>query len=74
MIRLSETARLAIERHAEEMYPHECVGLLIGRLDDSQKLVDQIFAAQNTWNADVGLTDVEHEHSLRDRFYLDPRE
>jgi proteasome lid subunit RPN8/RPN11 len=74
MITLSEPARQAIERHAEETYPHECVGLLIGRLDDKHKLVEEIFAAQNTWNADVGLTDAEHEHSLRDRFYLDPRD
>lgn len=74
MITLSELARHAIERHAEETYPHECVGLLIGRFEDGHKTVEQIFAAQNTWNADVGLTDAEHEHSLRDRFYLDPRE
>jgi proteasome lid subunit RPN8/RPN11 len=74
MIVLSDNARRAIERHAEETYPHECVGLLIGRLDGEQKSVEEIFAAQNTWSADVGLTDAEHEHSLRDRFYLDPRD
>jgi proteasome lid subunit RPN8/RPN11 len=74
MIALSEAARRAIERHAEETYPHECVGLLIGRLDGEQKSVEEIFVAQNTWSADVGLTDAEHEHSLRDRFYLDPRD
>jgi proteasome lid subunit RPN8/RPN11 len=74
MITLSEQARRAIERHAEEAYPYECVGLLIGRFEDEHKSVEEIFAAQNTWNADVGLTNAEHEHSLRDRFYLDPRE
>jgi proteasome lid subunit RPN8/RPN11 len=74
MITLSELARQAIERHAQETYPHECVGLLIGRIEDQQKTVEQIYAAQNTWNADVGLTGAEQEHSLRDRFYLDPRE
>jgi proteasome lid subunit RPN8/RPN11 len=74
MIVISENARRAIERHAEESYPHECVGLLIGRLDGDQKLVEDIFAAQNTWDASVGLTDAEHEHSLRDRFYLEPRD
>jgi proteasome lid subunit RPN8/RPN11 len=74
MIVLSKTARQAIERHAEESYPYECVGLLIGRLDGEHKSVAEIFAAQNTWSADVGLTDSEHAHSLRDRFYLDPRD
>jgi proteasome lid subunit RPN8/RPN11 len=74
MIVLSDNARRAIQQHAEESYPHECVGLLIGRLDGAHKSVEEIFAAQNTWSADVGLTDAEHQHSLRDRFYLDPRD
>jgi proteasome lid subunit RPN8/RPN11 len=74
MIILSNAARAAIARHAEAAYPHECVGLLIGRLVDGRKTVEEIVPAQNTWNADVGLTATEHEHSLRDRFYLDPRD
>jgi proteasome lid subunit RPN8/RPN11 len=74
MIILSENARQAIARQAEESYPHECVGLLIGRLEGGRKMVEEIFPAQNTWSASVGLTATEHEHSLRDRFYLDPRD
>jgi proteasome lid subunit RPN8/RPN11 len=74
MITLSEGAKQAIARHAESTYPHECVGLLIGRLEDGRKIVEDVYLAQNTWSADVGLTAAEHEHSLRDRFYLDPRD
>jgi proteasome lid subunit RPN8/RPN11 len=74
MITLSESARRDIEQHAAESYPHECVGLLIGRLAGNHKQVTAIFRAQNTWSAEVGLTNAEHEHSLRDRFYLDPRD
>jgi proteasome lid subunit RPN8/RPN11 len=74
MITLSEHARQAIARHAESTYPHECVGLLIGRIESRRKIVEDVYAAQNTWSADVGLTSAEHEHSLRDRFYLDPRD
>jgi proteasome lid subunit RPN8/RPN11 len=74
MITLSENARQGIVRHAEESYPHECVGLLIGRLEGDHKIVEDVLPAQNSWNADIGLTDAEHEHSLRDRFSLDPRE
>jgi proteasome lid subunit RPN8/RPN11 len=74
MITLSENARQGIIRHAEESYPHECVGLLIGRLEGDHKIVEDVLPAQNSWNADIGLTDAEHEHSLRDRFSLDPRE
>lgn len=74
MIKLSETARQAIEQHAEQSYPHECVGLLLGRVEGSAKHVSQTYRAQNTWTSEVGLTDAEHEHSLADRFYLDPRD
>jgi proteasome lid subunit RPN8/RPN11 len=74
MIILSEAARHAIARHAEATYPHECVGLLIGRIEGRDKVVEDIYQAENTWTADVGLTDAEHEHSLSDRFFLDPRD
>jgi len=74
MITLSDKARQEIGQHAESAYPHECVGLLIGRLEGGNKLVEATYRAQNTWHAEVGLTDAEHEHSLRDRFYLDPRD
>jgi len=74
MITLTESARRSIAQHAEESYPNECVGLLIGRVEGKQKNVEQIYQAANNWSAEVGLTDAEHEHSLADRFYLDPRE
>jgi proteasome lid subunit RPN8/RPN11 len=74
MIILSEQVRQAIAQHSEASYPNECVGLLIGRIEGKQKIVDAIHQAPNNWSADVGLTDAEHEHSLADRFYLDPRE
>ncbi len=74
MITLSESARQAIAQHAESTYPHECVGLLIGRLEGGRKTVEEAYPAQNTWSAEVGLTAAEQEHSLRDRFYLCPRD
>lgn len=74
MITLSDQVRAQIAQHGEASYPYECVGLLIGRIEAGRKVVVDIYQAENTWNADVGLTDAEHEHSLRDRFYLDPRD
>src|SRR6476469_11127842 len=74
MITLTETARQSMAQHAEESYPNECVGLLIGRIEGKQKTVADIHEAPNNWSVEVGLTDAEHEHSLADRFYLDPRE
>jgi proteasome lid subunit RPN8/RPN11 len=29
---------------------------------------------RNAWTPEVALTDAEHEHSLRDRFAIDPRD
>ena len=74
MITLSEQARREIEQHAATSYPHECVGLLIGQFEAGKKQVAAIYRTKNTWSAEVGLTNAEHEHSLRDRFYLDPRD
>ncbi|MFO7170012.1 MAG: M67 family metallopeptidase [Chloroflexota bacterium] len=74
MIILNESVRREIAKHAEATYPHECVGLLLGRIEGSQKIVEAVFAAQNSWTAEVGLTDSEQDHSLRDRFYLEPRD
>ena len=74
MIDLSEHVRRAIAAHAEQTYPHECVGLVLGRIEGGVKVAEDVFAAQNTWTAEVGLTSAEHAHSQRDRFYLDPRD
>ena len=74
MIVVPDDVRKAIASHAEQSYPNECVGLLLGRIDGRRKLVEEIFAAQNTWTAEVALTDAEDQHSQRDRFYLDPRD
>jgi proteasome lid subunit RPN8/RPN11 len=74
MIILSDHVRYAIVQHAEETYPNECVGLLIGRIDESRIAVEDIFPAPNRWTIEVGLTPTDAEHSQRDRFYLDPRD
>lgn len=75
MITLTEAARQAIEQHAEQAYPNECVGLLIGCSDGPHKTVETVYRAPNQWTADVvALTSAEDQHSLRDRFYLDPRD
>ncbi len=71
---LSDHIRNIIARHAEETYPDECVGLILGRIDGARTEVEDVFPAPNRWTADVGLTAVDANHSLRDRFYLDPRD
>jgi proteasome lid subunit RPN8/RPN11 len=63
-----------IARHAEETYPNECVGLIFGWINGTRTEVEDIFPVPNRWTAEVGLTAADAEHSLRDRFYLDPRD
>lgn len=74
MIILTGDMYHAIARHAEETYPNECVGLLLGRIDGMRTEVAEVFPAPNRWTAEVGLTPTDADHSQRDRFYLDPRD
>lgn len=74
MIVLPDHVRVAIARHAEETYPNECVGLLLGRIDGVRTEAEDVFPTPNRWTVEVGLTPTDAEHSLRDRFYLDPRD
>ncbi len=75
MLKLSADAAGTIARHAEATYPDECVGLLLGRLeDDGAKVVLRALAVENRWAGQVSLAETDNAESRRDRFYLDPRD
>jgi proteasome lid subunit RPN8/RPN11 len=76
MLHLTPEAAAAIARHAARTYPDECVGLLLGTLDDDQqtKRVAALYEAENTWQGQVSLAEGDDPQSRRDRFYLDPRD
>ncbi len=64
MLELRQEHLDAINAHAEADYPHECGGLLLGRLDaDGNKAVVETLPMENT-------ADVETRH---DRVLIDPR-
>ncbi|MEQ1604222.1 MAG: M67 family metallopeptidase [Pyrinomonadaceae bacterium] len=64
MLSLTEQQLGAIKAHAEADYPHECGGLLLGRLDaENSKTVTETLPMENT-------ADVETRH---DRVLIDPR-
>src|SRR5271169_2685281 len=64
MIRLSQSAYLALRQHGEETYPHECCGVLLGQFDDDgAKTVLTIARCGNT-RAD----------SPHNRYSIDPKE
>ncbi len=62
-----------IRAHGRAEYPHECCGLLLGALDGEAKRAVVSWPVENEWTAELGLTEAEDAHSLRDRFYIPPK-
>jgi proteasome lid subunit RPN8/RPN11 len=70
----------AIAQHAQQTYPQECCGLLLGHCGNGDSRVVDVRPATNAWSADV-MADLEAlipsqstPHSQRDRYWIDPRE
>lgn len=64
MIRLEREHLTAIHRHAEEAYPEECCGLLVGTLSPAgDKQIHRVERATNL-----------NRERARDRYELDPRD
>ncbi len=61
MLRLRPEHRGAIAAHAEDSYPLECCGFLLGRAADELKVVEQIRRAEN-----------RRQDSPRNRFEIEP--
>ncbi|MGL5082771.1 MAG: Mov34/MPN/PAD-1 family protein [Microcoleaceae cyanobacterium] len=53
-----------IYTHAEQTYPHECCGLLMGRIElNAQKVLVEVIPAENAWNkvsAEIFQTQLFH--------------
>jgi proteasome lid subunit RPN8/RPN11 len=64
MLKLNRNLFDAIRRHGEDTYPHECCGVLVGRmLDDNVRVVTEAIRTSNT------RTD-----SPQNRYHIDPAE
>ncbi len=61
MLKISRTEYDRIRRHAEETYPHECCGVLLGNMDDHARTVVSTARCNNT-------------QAASDWFNIDPRE
>jgi proteasome lid subunit RPN8/RPN11 len=66
VIKLSERLIAEIRRHAEAAYPHECCGLLVGRIEDGgrTRAVLETYSVENTFD----------EGERRRRMAIEPRE
>jgi len=64
MLKIGKTEFDEIRRHGEETYPHECCGVLLGRIeDDGTRLVTSAAPAGNT-----------RDDSPHNRYNIDPRD
>ncbi|MBI5560102.1 MAG: M67 family metallopeptidase [Deltaproteobacteria bacterium] len=62
MIKLLEDTFNKIVEHSKEAYPHECCGVLAGKIEEGKKVV-RVYRARNT-----------NEERSCDRYSLDPSE
>lgn len=46
-IKIKDKHRRAIEAHGEQTYPHECCGLMLGRVVDGARVVEEVSAVEN---------------------------
>jgi len=63
MLLIPQPALDSLRRHGEETYPHECCGVLLGRMNGNQRVVESVVRAGNT-----------RLDSLHNRYSIDPRE
>jgi proteasome lid subunit RPN8/RPN11 len=52
-IALSDSHLLSIRSHAENTYPEECCGLLLGRVADDVKTLIEILPTDNAWSSEA---------------------
>jgi len=48
MIKFSKHDYETIRRHGEETYPHECCGVLLGRMENGERIVKSVVRCGNT--------------------------
>lgn len=47
MVKLSGAAFASIRNHGEQAFPHECCGVLFGKLQNGEKIVEEVFRIDN---------------------------
>lgn len=63
MLKVSKSHYQMLRQHGEETYPHECCGVLLGKMDGSQREVTNVARCGNTRN-----------DSPHNRYHIDPKE
>ncbi|WP_353930300.1 M67 family metallopeptidase [Okeanomitos corallinicola TIOX110] len=61
-----------IKNHAQNTYPEECCGLILGVLNQESKTVVEIIPTENAWNTEAA-TFTEEKHSKNRRYAIAPQ-
>lgn len=63
MLRVSQSHYDALRQHGEQTYPHECCGVLLGRVEGADRVVTSIARCDNT-----------RQDSPQNRYNIDPKQ
>ena len=63
MLRIPQAALDGLRRHGEEIYPNECCGVLLGKLEGEERRVSSVEPCSNT-----------RSDSPRNRYHISPQE
>jgi proteasome lid subunit RPN8/RPN11 len=63
VLKINQTELSVIQRHAEQSYPHECCGVLLGKFDGDVRRVTAVIPCGNT-----------RSDSPQNRYNIDPHE
>ncbi|OKH23208.1 hypothetical protein NIES593_10195 [Hydrococcus rivularis NIES-593] len=72
MIRATLEQIQQIRAHAENTYPEECCGLLIGKIEGENKILIEVIATENSWNAEATEFLSVEAGSKQNRFSIAP--
>jgi proteasome lid subunit RPN8/RPN11 len=63
-----------ISSHAENTYPEECCGVILGYLDDESKTVVEVIPTVNAWNREAeNFIEISTGHNQKDRYAIAPQ-
>ena len=71
MIEISTVQLQVIFDHATSVYPEECCGILLGKLEPEQKIVVEVIPTMNEWES---LETVENHRTKNTRFTIPAKE
>jgi len=63
VLKIDQAGFAEIRRHAEQAYPHECCGVLLGQFDGQVRRVTAVIRCENA-----------RQDSPHNRYHIDPRE